>query len=88
MIYQLPTGEVIDISIDEYLAVSNESFDRYIRCGRVVGKTNIQLSHEEYNGHQESDVNWDNYLDDNEIEISDNRTLSQIIADMPDDEAE
>lgn len=88
MIYQLPTGEVIDIPLEEYLAVSDGSFDYYIRSARYKGKFSINLPRDEYSPDESSSTNWDNYHNDDDLEIEDNRTLNQIINDMPEDNPE
>lgn len=86
MLYQLPSGETIEISTEEYFALSDYEFDIYIRQGRYTNITNVQLDHSEYRSGT-SGQNYDfSVLEDDEVEVHDNRTLNQIIDSMSEDE--
>ena len=86
MLYQLPSGETIEISTEEYFALSDYELDLYVRQGRYTNLTNVQLDHREYKSGSTS-LNYDfSALEEDEIEVHDNRTLNQIIDSMSEDE--
>jgi hypothetical protein len=85
MLYQLPSGETIEISLEEYLSLSDEAFDRYIRLGKFSSITYSQFDHKNYR-RGSSGLNYDfSVLEEDEVELHDNRTLSQKLDEMEED---
>ena len=84
MIYQLPTGEIIEMSLDEYLSVSDKQFSEFI-CQNYSYRTSYSLPRNEYGKKQEENIDL-SLLEDDEIKPNVARTLNQIIDSISDED--
>lgn len=67
MIYQLPNGKVIDVSLDFYLRATDEEFEKYAvaNCYDYVDKKSKKYNFDYYKEEKDIIINIDNIDEEN-----------------------